>query len=70
MKFDVFGRIVLIEKCSKGWKVFYYSPEGKKRPAEDIIVPPSVSEEELLRYMADQCHEWSSEKFPDVRRLD
>ncbi len=69
MKFDVFGRPVLVVKAEAGWSVFYLGPEGKSRPAHDIVVPEFVTEAEIERYLADVCHEWATERHPDVRRL-
>ena len=70
IKFDVFGRRVLVEESEAGWSVSYLGPEGKRRPAHNILVPPSVSESEIERYLADLCHEWATERHPDVRRLN
>jgi hypothetical protein len=69
MKFDVFGRLVLAVKDEAGWSVFYLGPEGKSRPTHNIVVPESVAEAEMERYLADLCHEWATERHPDVRRL-
>jgi hypothetical protein len=70
IKFDVFGRRVLVVESEAGWSVFYLGPEGKRRPAHDILVPPFVSESELERYLADLCHESATERHPHVRRLE
>jgi hypothetical protein len=69
IKFDVFGRPVLVVKAEGSWSVFYLGPEGKRRPAHDIVVPESVTEAEIERYLADVRHEWATERHPDVRRL-
>jgi predicted N-acetyltransferase YhbS len=42
IKFEVFGRQVLTIKSEKGWRLFYLSGDGKRRPADDLIVPPEV----------------------------
>ncbi len=55
---------------ANAWSVFYVGPDGKKRPAKDIIVPFAVAESELVEYLADLCHEWASARFPDVTRTD
>ena len=70
IRFDVFGRRVLVVGSEAGWSVFYLGSEGKRRPAHDILVPPYVSESELERYLADLCHEWATERHPDVRQLE
>ncbi|NIO03534.1 MAG: hypothetical protein GTN74_02675 [Proteobacteria bacterium] len=70
LKFDVFGRQVLVVKLDDRWSAFYLGTNGKRRRAEDIVVPSFITESEIERYLADLCHEWASEKCPDVKRLD
>ena len=68
LKFDVFGRKMVVERSETQWSAFYVG-EGKRRLAQDVVIPPSVSESELERYLADLCHEWATERHPAVRRL-
>ncbi len=70
IKIDVFGRMVLATQSDKGWSIYYLSGDGKRRPVNDIIVLSFVDEPEIENYLADICHEWASEKYPEVRRLD
>ena len=70
IKFDVFGRQVLTIRSEKGWQFFYLSDDGKRRPADDLIVPPFVAESEMVSFLEDLCHEWASDRHPEVRRLD
>jgi len=70
MKLDVFGRKVLVERTTRGWRVYYLGEEGKRRLADDLMVPSFITESEIRRYLADLCHEWASIKHPDVRRID
>lgn len=70
LKFDVFGRQVMIVKSEEGWTVFYLGPEGKRRPARDITVPRDIMESELEPYLGDLCHEWATGRHPRVKRLD
>jgi hypothetical protein len=70
IKFNVYGRLVTVEKTDSGWAVFYPGADGKRRPAEDIIIPAFVSETELENYLADLCHEWATDNHPSVGRLD
>lgn len=67
---DVFGRRVLVVRSEDRWSVFYLGNEGKRRPATDIFVPASVTESQLQQFVADLCHEWASELYPQVERLD
>ncbi len=66
----MFGKRVLAVRHEDAWSVFYVGPDGKRRPATDIFVPGGVTEPDLVEYLADLCHEWASEKHPEVRRLD
>ena len=70
IKFNVFGRLVTVEKADSGWAVYYPGADGKRRPAQDIIIPAFVSETELENYLSDLCHEWATDNHPNVRRLD
>jgi len=67
---DVFGRRVRAARSDQGWQIFYLSADGKRRPADDIMVPDFVTESELINFIADLCHEWATEKFPEVRRIE
>lgn len=70
LKFNVFGKLVLIIDVNGGWAVFYLGEEGKRRPAIDIILPPDLPEVEIERYLGDTCHEWASNLHPRVKRLN
>lgn len=69
LKFDVFGRHVLVMRVDGGWKAFYPGAEGKRRLATDIVIPSDVADEDLGRYLADLCHESATSLHPDVRQL-
>ena len=66
-RLDVYGRDALVEHDTKGWRAFYIGAEGKRRGADDIIIPPRVREGELVRYIADLCHEWAEPGHGEVR---
>jgi hypothetical protein len=70
IRVDVFGRQVVVEESARGWLVFYVGQEGKRRLAEDIVVPRSVAAEDMVQYLADLCHEWASARHPQVKRLE
>ena len=70
IRLNVFGRQVLAVRSEDGWQLFYLSADGKRRPADDLIVPPFVAESEMVSYLEDLCHEWASDRHPGVRRLD
>jgi hypothetical protein len=69
IKFDVYGKHVLIFRTGDSWKINYISDRGKSRPAEDIFIPDFISESEFEQYLEDLCHEWATEKHPSVRRI-
>lgn len=70
IKFDVFGRDVLVVKGNGGWKAFYPGAEGKRRPARDIVIPPGIEESNLAEYLDDLCHEWANDRNNSVYRVD
>ena len=67
---EVFGRRVQAVKSDEIWQMFYLSADGKRRPADDIMVPDFVTESEIVNFIADLCHEWATEKHPEVRRIE
>ena len=69
IKLDVYGRLVLVTRAKEGWQVYYVSGDGKRRAADDIVIPSFVKEMEIERYLADLCHEWETKDHPEVRRL-
>ena len=69
LKFDVFGRDVLIVENEAGWQAFYLGSEGKRRPARDIYVPPDITESEMARYLDDLLHEWATDRNNSVKRI-
>jgi len=70
IKINVYGRVVTVEKTDDGWAVFYPGADGRRRPAEDLVIPDFIDESELEIYLSDLCHEWASAKHPAVRRLE
>ena len=69
LKFDVYGREVLVARKEGGWQAYYSGAEGKRRLASDIVIPASLAEDELRQYLADLCHEWATSSHPDVRQF-
>ena len=70
MKFNVFGKNIEIKHRNSEWIVFYLGNEGKKRLAEDIFVPSDISENQLIDYLSDLCHEWARPNHSEVKKLD
>ena len=48
LKFDVFGRDVLVVEGDNGWAVYYPGSDGKRRPATDIRLPPDLTPLEVF----------------------
>lgn len=56
-RFDLYGRCELdVERVEGRW-VAYHRGEGKRRLAEELVIPPDVEEEGLERYLDDLLHE-------------
>jgi hypothetical protein len=70
MKLDVFGRVIEVIRDGNRWSVFYPGNEGKKRRADDIVLPPDLKKEALIEYIADICHEWATQENREVKQLD
>jgi len=69
IKLDVFGKKILAIRSGKDWSVFYLSGDGKRRSADDIIIPSFINENEIKVYLADLCHEWATEKYPNIKPI-
>jgi hypothetical protein len=63
--FNVFGRIVAIERVADRWSCYLQGPEGKRRPME-LAVPPEVTRGELAQYLYDIFHESATPTNGDV----
>lgn len=66
MKLNVFGRYVEVVRNEEKWIVYYLGSEGKKRVAEDVVIPSTVHEDDLVEYIADLCHEWATPNKSEV----
>ena len=69
IRLNVFGKKIGAIRSDKGWSLFYLSEDGKRRSADDIVIPSFVDESQVEDYLADICHEWATNKHPDVKRL-
>ncbi|MCC2617352.1 hypothetical protein LJ739_13960 [Aestuariibacter halophilus] len=70
MKLTIFGRDVDIMRRPHGWEAVYVGNDGKKRRAEDILIPSHLAEQDIIGYVSDVCHEWASARYPRVERRD
>ena len=69
MRFDVYGTLIEVVCREGSWRVFYPGSEGKKRLADDIVIPDTVGEERLEQYLADIRHEYATARHSTVRRI-
>ena len=69
LRFDVFGREVLVIASSRGWVAFYPGTEGKRRPAPEIVFPPDLPESEISQYLDDLFHESATDQNPHVKQI-
>ena len=69
MKINVYGKIVEVVKKDDCWRVFYVGSEGKKRLANDLVIPSELHSDELLEFIADLCHEWETKTNNKVEIL-
>lgn len=68
MKLDVFGKKELEVVRREGeWLAFYCGNDGKKRRAYEIVIPNSLSEQEVVGYIADLFHEWATPSISEVK---
>lgn len=69
LKYEVFGKRVSVVRTGERWLAYYESSDGKRRPARDIVIPSGIDESDLGLYLYDLCHEWATDRNPDVIRL-
>lgn len=69
IRFDVFGKLIGVERRSDNrWHPYILGHEGKRRDA-DFVIPDGISEEELDKYLAELFHESAMPGRCDVKRL-
>lgn len=66
MKLNVFGQQIEVVRQNNKWKTYYLGNEGKRRLADNIVIPSNITEEKIPEYMADLCHEWATPNQNDV----
>jgi len=64
---DVYGAYrLLVERVGSAWRVLYN--DGKRGVCDDIVIPPSLSADEIADYVDDLLHE-SARPGRRVRRV-
>jgi hypothetical protein len=68
LRFNVFGRIFVIQREARVWNAYSVGDDGKRSPA-GFVVPEFVEEHELEQYLFDLFHESATPGNGDVRRI-
>ena len=68
LRFDVYGRELVVESTAKGWNALLVGRDGKRRPA-DFTIPAELTADEILGYLDDLFHEFATADNPEVRRI-
>jgi hypothetical protein len=68
-KFNVFGRIMLAELSTTGWRLLVIGNDGKRSPAGGVV-PSIVKEDELCQYIDGIYHEMATPNRPAVIAID
>lgn len=63
--FNVFGRIMAIERAGSAWRCFVVGADGKRSPAQ-LAVPSELTCDELAPYLYDIYHENATPTNGDV----
>jgi hypothetical protein len=70
LRFDVYGRYTLIVERHEGnWRVLQVGADGKRGLREDLVIPSTLSSDEIALYLDDLLHE-SAGPGLRVRRLE
>ncbi|GIU18581.1 hypothetical protein [Shewanella sp. MBTL60-007] len=68
-KFDVFGKLMFVERINNEWLLFHVSVSGMRSRVYDVVIPSELKHDELAVYLDDIFHEQSSNNYPSVRAL-
>ena len=67
-RFNVFGRIFLIQREADLWQAYAVGLDGKRSPA-GFVVPDFIKIDEMEQYLFDLFHESATPGNGDVRRI-
>ena len=68
-RFNVFGKLVVVERHGGDWRAYYSGGNGTRRLA-DFVIPADVEEDCLEQYLGDLFHENARPNHAEVTRLD
>lgn len=69
LRFNVFGRIVCLQRDGACWQACVVGADGKRSPA-GFVVPDFIGEDELEQYLFDLFHESAVPGRGDVKRIE
>jgi hypothetical protein len=69
LRFNVFGRIVAIQREGALWQAYAIGADGKRSPA-GFVVPDFIEAEEMEQYLFDLFHESATPGNGSVRRIE
>ena len=68
-RFDVFGRLVGVERVDGKWRAVFVGQDGKHRHARGVTIPPWIEAAGLTTFLADLFHESATPERPEVLYL-
>ena len=68
-RFNVFGRLFVIERRGEQWSVLYVGNDGKRAPA-GFVIPEFVADKELEQSLFDLVHEQAAYKKGGIFRVE
>lgn len=68
LRFNVFGRIVAVERKGASWQAYAVGADGKRSPAA-FVIPEFIEEAEIEQYLFDLFHESATPGNGDVKRI-
>lgn len=66
IRVNVFGRSMSVRRVGEEWQLFSESQTGMRSRVYDVVIPPELTEEQLLGYLDDIYHEQASAQNPKV----
>ncbi|WP_428977363.1 DUF7661 family protein [Thalassotalea euphylliae] len=66
----MFGKKMSVMKKELEWQLFNDSETGIHTRVYDVVIPSDLNESELEKYLDDIYHEYSSERYSRVKRLN
>ncbi|MCG9737062.1 hypothetical protein L1D32_02665 [Shewanella insulae] len=66
IRINVFGRSMSVRRVGGEWQLFNESQTGMRSRVYDVVIPPELTEDQLLSYLDDIYHEQASEQHPSV----